>query len=89
MQRQQCLTYLETTREEAMNIVMRTHAASMDASNASALQLLSQSTRSLTESVNAIVENVSREAPWQRECDAALRQIQVNCLRTRSGHQRM
>ncbi|VDN06084.1 unnamed protein product [Thelazia callipaeda] len=75
IQRQQCVSYLETVREEAVNVVMRTHAASMDASNASALQLLSQSTRSLTESINAIVENVSREAPWQRECDAALRQI--------------
>ncbi|VIO95611.1 Talin 1, putative [Brugia malayi] len=75
VQRQQCVSYLETVRNEAVNVVWRTHTASMDASNASALQLLSQSTRSLTESVNAIVENVSREAPWQRECDAALRQI--------------
>ncbi|VDN85857.1 unnamed protein product, partial [Brugia pahangi] len=75
VQRQQCVSYLETVRNEAVNVIWRTHTASMDASNASALQLLSQSTRSLTESVNAIVENVSREAPWQRECDAALRQI--------------
>uniref|UniRef100_A0A915Q6F4 FERM domain-containing protein n=1 Tax=Setaria digitata TaxID=48799 RepID=A0A915Q6F4_9BILA len=74
-QRQQCISYLETVRKEAVNVVLRTHTASMDAANASALQLLSQSTRSLTESINAIVENVSREAPWQRECDAALRQI--------------
>lgn len=78
MQRQQCMSYLETVRKEAVNVVWRTHTASMDAANASALQLLSQSTRSLTESVNAIVENVSREAPWQRECDAALRQIKVS-----------
>lgn len=56
---------------------MRTHTASLDAANASALQALSHSTRSLTESVNAIVESVVREAPWQRECEAALRQIQV------------
>ncbi|VDP18062.1 unnamed protein product, partial [Onchocerca flexuosa] len=75
IQRQQCVSYLETARKEAVNVVWRTHTASMDVANASALQLLSQSTRSLTESVNAIVENVSREAPWQRECDAALRQI--------------
>uniref|UniRef100_A0A8R1TSD6 FERM domain-containing protein n=1 Tax=Onchocerca volvulus TaxID=6282 RepID=A0A8R1TSD6_ONCVO len=75
VQRQQCVSYLETARKEAVNVVWRIHTASMDVANASALQLLSQSTRSLTESVNAIVENVSREAPWQRECDAALRQI--------------
>lgn len=78
MQRQQCVSYLETVRNEAVNVVWRAHTASLDASNASSLQLLSQSTRSLTESVNAIVENVSREAPWQRECEAALRKIKVN-----------
>lgn len=76
LQRQQCMVYLENARDEAVNVVVRTHAASMDSANASVLQALSQSTRSLTESVNAIVENIGREAPWQRECDAALRQIQ-------------
>uniref|UniRef100_A0A915B5P5 FERM domain-containing protein n=1 Tax=Parascaris univalens TaxID=6257 RepID=A0A915B5P5_PARUN len=76
LQRQRCVAYLEQAREEAISLVMRTHTASLDAANASALQALSHSTRSLTESVNAIVESVVREAPWQRECEAALRQIQ-------------
>ena len=76
-ERQQCLGHLENARKEAVNVVSHSHTVSIDSSNAAALQSLLESTRSLTESVNAIVEILGREAPWQRECDAALRQIQV------------
>lgn len=68
---------LEYIRKEAINVISGSHAVSIDATNAAALQSLLESTKSLTESVNGIVEILGREAPWQRECDAALRQIQV------------
>uniref|UniRef100_A0A0N5AYK5 FERM domain-containing protein n=1 Tax=Syphacia muris TaxID=451379 RepID=A0A0N5AYK5_9BILA len=75
-QRQQCMEQLEYIRKEAINVISGSHAVSIDATNAAALQSLLESTKSLTESVNGIVEILGREAPWQRECDAALRQIQ-------------
>ncbi len=61
----------------------RVRASSSDTTNTSLTQSLTHSTRTLTETVNVIVESVVREsAPWQTECDAALRQIEVpKCLK--------
>lgn len=72
--RRQTVDRLEEAREEAVTVLSYVSAASSDVTQTN---VLSQSSRKLIETVNEIVEQVSVEQPWQRECDAALRQIQV------------
>ncbi|KAK0407513.1 hypothetical protein QR680_019234 [Steinernema hermaphroditum] len=74
-QRQINETYLVKAREEAVNVLVRMGASAAEQANVTHTQALTQSTHELTHTVNTIVENVSRESPWQRECDSALRQI--------------
>ncbi|TKR83174.1 hypothetical protein L596_016804 [Steinernema carpocapsae] len=74
-QRQINETYLMKAREEAVNVLVRMGASASESSNVTHTQALTQSTHELTHTVNTLVENVSRESPWQRECDSALRQI--------------
>lgn len=58
---------------------MRLRSATADTSNVAHTQALTQSSRALSDVVNVIVDRVStgRETPWLRECDSALRQIEV------------
>ena len=67
---------LDAARDESINVLTRLHGAAADSSNASHAQALNQSTRALTNVVNVIVDRVSQESPWSRECDNALREIQ-------------
>ncbi|KAK5981052.1 VBS domain-containing protein [Trichostrongylus colubriformis] len=71
--RRQTVDQLETAREEAVTLLSYVSAASSDVTQTN---VVSQSSRKLIETVNELVEQVSVEQPWQRECDAALRQIQ-------------
>ncbi|WKX89798.1 hypothetical protein Q1695_009001 [Nippostrongylus brasiliensis] len=71
--RREAVDRLEVAREEAVTTLSFASAASSDITQTNTL---SQSSRKLIETVNEIVEQVSVEQPWQRECDAALRQIQ-------------
>ncbi|CAJ0563615.1 unnamed protein product, partial [Mesorhabditis spiculigera] len=74
-QRALTIDQLENAREGAVDVLTRAAAASSN-SDAANTQMLTQATKNLTETVNTLVESVSSEQPWQRECDAALRQIQ-------------
>ncbi|KAK6050735.1 hypothetical protein COOONC_11760 [Cooperia oncophora] len=71
--RRQTVDQLEMAREESVTLLSFVSAASSDITQTNTV---SQSSRKLIETVNEIVEQVSVEQPWQRECDAALRQIQ-------------
>ncbi|VDO07592.1 unnamed protein product [Haemonchus placei] len=71
--RRQTVDQLEMAREESVTLLSYVSAASSDITQTNTL---SHSSRKLIETVNEIVEQVSVEQPWQRECDAALRQIQ-------------
>lgn len=72
--RRRTVDHLETAREESVTLLSYASAASSDITQTNTL---SQSSRKLIETVNEIVEQIGIEQPWQRECDAALRQIQV------------
>ncbi|KAL6731024.1 hypothetical protein Aduo_001938 [Ancylostoma duodenale] len=71
--RRRTVDHLETAREESVTLLSYVSAASSDITQTNTL---SQSSRKLIETVNEIVEQIGIEQPWQRECDAALRQIQ-------------
>ncbi|VDK62495.1 unnamed protein product, partial [Cylicostephanus goldi] len=71
--RRRTIDNLELARDEAVTLLSHASAASSDITQTNTL---SQSSRKLIETVNEIVEQVGVEQPWQRECDAALRQIQ-------------
>ncbi|PAV71894.1 hypothetical protein WR25_14266 [Diploscapter pachys] len=65
---------LEKAREEAISVLSRSSLASTDISH---MQELAEESRSFTSTVNQLVDSIGGEEPWQRECDAALRQIQA------------
>ncbi|KHJ97749.1 I/LWEQ domain protein [Oesophagostomum dentatum] len=71
--RRRTVDHLESAREESVSVLSYVSVASSDITQTNTL---SQSSRKLIETVNEIVEQVGVEQPWQRECDAALRQIQ-------------
>jgi talin len=67
---------LDGARDESINVLVRFSAAAADAGNATHTQGLTQSARALQNVVSVIVDRVTTESPWARECDNALRQIQ-------------
>ncbi|CAJ0956652.1 unnamed protein product, partial [Mesorhabditis belari] len=73
-QRAATIDHLENAREGAVEVLTRVAAISSNG-DAAHTQMLTHATKTLTETVNTLIESVSREQPWQRECDAALRQI--------------
>ncbi|KJH51637.1 I/LWEQ domain protein [Dictyocaulus viviparus] len=71
--RRRTVDYLETAREESVTLLSSVGIALGDITQTTNV---TQSSRQLIETVNELVEQVGVEQPWQRECDAALRQIQ-------------
>lgn len=67
---------LDISRDEATNVLVRFRSAAAEPTSVAQTQSLTQSTRALADVVNVIVDRVSRESPWARECDNALRQIE-------------
>ncbi|CAD5205405.1 unnamed protein product [Bursaphelenchus okinawaensis] len=68
---------LEVSRTAAINVLERFSGAQIDPQSLAHTQQLSQSARQLSESVTAIVNITSQEAPWVKECDNALRKIEA------------
>lgn len=78
-QRQHLGENLEVARDQSLNLLNRLRAAHADPNNLAYSQSLSQASRSLTDTVNIIVEKITSRGEvsvWSRECDNALQQIQ-------------
>uniref|UniRef100_A0A158P8D6 I/LWEQ domain-containing protein n=1 Tax=Angiostrongylus cantonensis TaxID=6313 RepID=A0A158P8D6_ANGCA len=71
--RRRTVDNLETAREESVALLSYVSTATSDITQTTNV---TQASRKLIETVNELVEQVGVEQPWQRECDAALRQIQ-------------
>uniref|UniRef100_A0A0N4ZUP8 FERM domain-containing protein n=1 Tax=Parastrongyloides trichosuri TaxID=131310 RepID=A0A0N4ZUP8_PARTI len=69
---------VKETQKEACNVIKRVKEKINDLNTIQMQQGLIQSTKTLTETINTIVEEFSEEqqSPWIAECDNSLRQIE-------------
>uniref|UniRef100_A0A0K0EJV8 FERM domain-containing protein n=1 Tax=Strongyloides stercoralis TaxID=6248 RepID=A0A0K0EJV8_STRER len=70
--------HLKETQKEALNMIEKIKERGNDMTTPQTQQSLIQSTKTLAETVNVIVEEFSEEqqSPWIAECDNSLRQIE-------------
>ena len=74
----QLLEGLQSVQTSTLNVLEKLRIVNSDPNNLSHSQSLSQSTQTLAQTVNSIVDHMEtiEASPWLRECDSALQQIQ-------------
>ncbi|CAG2163728.1 unnamed protein product [Oppiella nova] len=75
--RSQMLSSLKTLSMCSSKLLVSAKSVSVDPNAPNARNLLASSARSVTESINNLVNVCSSSAPGQKECDSAIRNIQM------------
>ena len=83
---------LKSVSYESSRLLTSLKATASDPTNATLKQQLTNAAKTVTESINRLIDACMSGAPWQKECDNALRSIQVHILHnifplTISSHQ--
>uniref|UniRef100_A0A914UKX2 Talin 1 n=1 Tax=Plectus sambesii TaxID=2011161 RepID=A0A914UKX2_9BILA len=75
--RQQMVSGIQTISSEASRLLSSVRASHTEPNNSTSRQQLTTVARSLAEAVNRLIDVCTSGAPWQNECDNALRQIEA------------
>ncbi|XP_003372683.1 putative I/LWEQ domain protein, partial [Trichinella spiralis] len=74
--REQMLQVLRVVVDQAIRLLLAVKAYGVNPNAANAKQQLTFAARSLTDSINRLVDVYTSGAPWQKECDNAIRNMQ-------------
>ncbi|KRZ04679.1 Talin-1 [Trichinella zimbabwensis] len=75
--REQMLQVLRVVVDQAIRLLLAVKAYGVNPNAANAKQQLTFAARSLTDSINRLVDVYTSGAPWQKECDNAIRNMQA------------
>ena len=76
--REDILGHLRTTSVTSSELLLAAKALSVDPTGPNVQNQLAAAARAVTDSINALLNQCSTSVPGQRECDNALRKIDVS-----------
>ena len=80
------LGYLRTISVSSSKLLLAAKALSADPNAPNVMNQLAAAARAVTDAINSLLNLCSSSGPGQKECDNALRSIEVNiCVRVEGG----
>ncbi len=74
--REQIVEALRSCAQQAARLLLQAKSAAVDPQAPNSRLQLATAARAVTESINRLIDICTAGAPWQKECDNALRNIQ-------------